>query len=1160
MTRALCRQAIVLGAVLALVAWMTAPALAAPSAGPAKWVITSVAAPAHFKPGDEKDLYIVSATNVGGEPTSGEPITIKDSLEGNAKATAVADKFSEGEGTYGDAFAAPAFTHEPHCTQPPSPIECTYAGKVDPGDALTFAIRLKVSPLASLGETVSNTATVSGGGAASASTSEPTTKPTPLSTEPVHFGLASLFTAASTSQAGAHPNFTTSFSTNWSEAESGGPLPPADARDISVDLPPGLSGDPLAVPRCDIHSVRIEACPEDTAVGVALSRVRGGGWFANLVYNVIPYPDEPAALAFAVVKGLATARLDTTVVPNSNGEYTVKASVLEINESAPLLSSSVTLWGVPALHNGPGQDKTTECATNAGEGCRTFGGPGTLAAEAKAFMRNPTSCAGPLAVGFELDSWPGPAVPVLGSAPFPTPGECSLLTPLFTPSLHVTPDTTQAGAPAGYGVNLEVPQSESPANLATPDLKTASVTLPAGTVASPSAANGLEACSDTQFNRSSVEPAQCPFASEVGKVKIKTPLIEEELTGQVFLGQPECSPCEAANGKPAAEGKLLRLFIQAELREPGTQPQESAVRIKLAGRTHVDEQTGQLTTVFENNPQQPFEKLTLTTDGGARAPLANPSTCGPAKTTSGLIPWSSVAAEPLTENEKPSSEFQVTGCATAQFAPGFSAGMSASSQAGAYSPLSVTFSRTDQDQQLGGITVQTPPGLLGVVAHVTRCGEPQASQGACGPESQIGTVATAAGPGPTPFWITGGRAYLTGPYHGAPFGLSIVVPTVAGPFNLGEEHLRARILVDPYTSAITVVSDPLPTIKDGIPFQVRTVNVNINRPQFTFNATNCKPMAISATISSTQGSTARVSSPYQARNCASLPFSPELTAEAGGHGSKANGTSFIVKVKASPGQANIAKTFLQLPITLPSRLSTIQKACAAAVFEANPASCDEGSNIGMAVAHTPLLKSALVGPAYLVSHGNAAFPDVEFVLQGEGITLILDGKTDIKSGITYSRFETVPDAPVSTFETVLPAGPHSALAPFAPGAEQYNLCGTSLVMPTEITGQNGAVIKKNTHIAVTGCAATKLMVKIARVKVSGNALLVTVKTGVTGSVRISGRGLKTTKKSVAAGTHQIRVPLTKAGRSMRKHHRKATVRVSLTAGKQADAKTIVVRL
>jgi hypothetical protein len=293
--------------------------------------------------------------------------------------------------------------------------------------------------------------------------------------------------------------------------------------------------------------------------------------------------------------------------------------------------------------------------------------------------------------------------------------------------------------------------------------------------------------------------------------------------------------------------------------------------------------------------------------------------------------------------------------------------------------------------------------------------------------------------------------------------------------------------------------------------------------------------------------------------CTNLPFSPVLTAEAGAHGSKFNGTSFVVKVKASPGQANIAKTFLQLPIALPSRLDTIQKACLAAVFEANPATCPEGSNIGIAVAHTPLLKNPLVGPAYLVSHGNAAFPDVEFVLQGEGITQILDGKTDIKKGITYSRFETLPDAPVSTFETVLPAGPHSALTTFVPGAEQYNLCNTSLVMPTEITGQNGAVLKQNTHIALRGCPA-KPTLAITKLKINGNALLVTVRTSAKGTVRISGQGLRTTNKTVAAGTHQIRVPLTTTGRATGRHHNRTAVRVSLTVGKQTAAKTAKVRL
>jgi hypothetical protein len=247
--------------------------------------------------------------------------------------------------------------------------------------------------------------------------------------------------------------------------------------------------------------------------------------------------------------------------------------------------------------------------------------------------------------------------------------------------------------------------------------------------------------------------------------------------------------------------------------------------------------------------------------------------------------------------------------------------------------------------------------------------------------------------------------------------------------------------------------------------------VTVDRPRFQFNPTNCNPLAITGALAGYEGASAAVSSPFRLGNCASLPFSPKLTASVSGQGSKANGTTFTVKVEAARGQANIAKTFLALPIALPSRLSTIQQACLAATFEANPARCNEGSNIGFAVAHTPVLKKPLVGPAYLVSHGNAGFPDVEFVLQSEGITVVLDGKTDIKNGITYSRFETVPDAPVETFETVLPAGPHSALTANVPESENFNLCkhAQELVIPTEITGQNGAVIKQTTKIALTGC-------------------------------------------------------------------------------------------
>ena len=351
---------------------------------------------------------------------------------------------------------------------------------------------------------------------------------------------------------------------------------------------------------------------------------------------------------------------------------------------------------------------------------------------------------------------------------------------------------------------------------------------------------------------------------------------------------------------------------------------------------------------------------------------------------------------------------------------------------------------------------------------------------------------------------------------------------------------------------MTVVSNPLPTMKDGIPFQVRTVNVNVNRSQFIFNATSCNPTAIGATLSSTQ-STAAAASPYQATGCKNLAFKPTFTASTQAHTSKADGARLNVKITYPQGTyANIAKSLTEPPTALPSRLTTLQKACVDTVFEANPAACPEGSVVGEAITHTPVLKQPLVGPAYLVSHGGAAFPDLEIVLQGEGVEIILDGQTDIKNGVTKTTFNAVPDAPFETFELNLPEGPHSALAAnVAPRS-------TAIELPTVLTAQNRAVLKQATRIAVTGCPPT---VAITKTKLKGNALLVTVKLSAKGTLRISGEGLQTTtKKNLTAGSHQIRVALTKKGRSLRSHHKKASARASLTVGKQAVASTAAVRL
>jgi hypothetical protein len=697
------------------------------------------------------------------------------------------------------------------------------------------------------------------------------------------------------------------------------------------------------------------------------------------------------------------------------------------------------------------------------------------------------------------------------------------------------------------------------------------VTLPAGVSVSPSAASGpdaLEGCTKAQIDLLGTElgeghpggngspyddglthasPGHCPAKSQIGTVEVKTPLLEEPLKGHVYVAQPKCAgnACEEA----AEKGELFGLYLEMA---------GSGVIIKQAGSVEVGGYgahnglaVGQLRARFDESPQFPFEDLKMVFSGGQRSALANPQTCGTATTTSDLEPWS---APESGANATPAWPFTVTGCASPMgFSPSFSAG-TVTPLAGAYSPFTLTFSRHDGEQDLSGLTVTMPPGLLGALKGVEQCPEPQASQGACGAGSLIGHDQVAAGAGSLPLWQTG-QVFLTGPYKGAPFGLSIVTPAVAGPFNLGNVVVRATIAINPNTAQITTTSDPFPQLVDGVPLRIKTVNVTIDRSGFMFNPTNCDQQQLAGTITSAQGTSVGVSTPFAAAGCANLPFAPKLTASAGGHASKAGGASLDVKItSAGLGQANIAKVDLQLPTALPSRLSTLQKACLAAVFNANPAACEEDSVIGKATIHTPILNAPLTGPAYLVSHGGAAFPDVEFVLQGEGVTLILDGKTDIKNGITYSRFESAPDAPFTSFETELPTGPHSILGAYVPASANYNLCGTSLAMPTIITAQNGAVIKQSTNVAITGCPPA---LTITRTKVKGNTVLVTVKVGEAGTVKITGRGLRTTtKKGVKAGTHTITVPLTNIGRAAKKHKRKLKFKATLTvAGRTGTATT-----
>ncbi len=174
-------------------------------------------------------------------------------------------------------------------------------------------------------------------------------------------------------------------------------------------------------------------------------------------------------------------------------------------------------------------------------------------------------------------------------------------------------------------------------------------------------------------------------------------------------------------------------------------------------------------------------------------------------------------------------------------------------------------------------------------------------------------------------------------------------------------------------------------------------------------------------------------------------------------------------------QSNIKRVKVDLPKQLPSRLTTLQKACTEAEFNTNPATCPVASVIGYARAITPILPVPLTGPAYFVSHGGAKFPELIMVLKGYGVTIDLHGETFIsKTGITSSTFARGAGSARHELRTDLHNGPNSALATDLPEKDHYDLCGQKLTMPTEFVGQNGAQIRGlSTPVTVTGCPKTK---------------------------------------------------------------------------------------
>jgi hypothetical protein len=1105
--------------------------------GPA-WRLKVTSVPTDVAPGDT-GLLLLQVENIGDAPSvTGSPITLVDRLPQGMVATQAATLHPETvgfepTGLWGNCAITPdertvTCTYEPGATISPvsrSQFNELIEEGVEGSHALAPAVGIEftVEPLA-LG-VLTDSASVSGGGAQEEARDVATVDASSL---PAGFGVANFHQWSTNvegtpaTQAGGHPyETTTSFRVNT--VGQGGNARQADGvvRDLDVELPPGFIGDPNAVPKCPrsdfdkrLNGSDNPACPADTQIGTVRGVLEANFSAQIPLYNLVPPADVPAQFGAGFEK--IVAFIDAGVRSRSGGGYNLVVESRDIQTDGGLQGAGVSIWGDPpdSSHDALRVPLEPTAVDTPPPGVST-----PSDAPHRPFLRLPTSCGAQQTLTVSAVSWDDPlqtVVPFSGVAASTDEqnnpvsiGGCSKLD--FSPSIEVGSGTVAAESPTGVSVSLKVPQNEDPNGLAEADLQNVSVTLPAGMEVSPSAANGLEACSEEQlgvsgsgssllFNESA---ARCPAGSKLGTVEVVTPLLEHPLQGALYLAKQEENPFNS----------LVALYLVVE---------GSGVLVKRAGEVHLNQQTGQIGVTFLNNPQVPLSEIKVDTFQSPHSALVNPSTCGSYTTNTDLTSWSGATREP-------SSAFHITEgpnggpCPSSPlpFAPTMTGGTT-NNAAGTYSPFVLHINREDGSQRLGQIQVTTPPGLLGKLAGIPECpaadveaaehrsqpgeGALEINSPSCPAASEVGTVTVGAGPGPEPLYVTG-HEYLSGPYEGAPFSLDAITPAVAGPFDLGVVVVRQPLSVNDVTGQAMVKSDPLPTILRGIPLDIRSVTVDINHGDFIYNPSSCGPLSVTGTMTSTTGTVANTSSPFKATACSKLPFKPAFTASTPASSEqRANGAALTVKIASKQGpvykpgeeEANIKKVDVSLPLALSARLSTLQKACTATTFETDPANCPKGSIVGTAVAHTPLLTSPLTGPAILVSHGNEAFPDLVMVLQGEGITVQLTGNTDIKKGITYSRFEAIPDAPISSFELKLPQGPLSVLAAVKPVCKPTKTVTTKkrvkvrrhgktvtvtkkvsktisepLAMPTDITAQNAAVLDKTTQISVTGCPKPK---------------------------------------------------------------------------------------
>jgi hypothetical protein len=1072
-----------------LLAAAIVPAASAAAAPAPAWSIVAIPYPTNFTPGASGALgnlgYLVIAKNVGGAPTNGG-FTVADKLPAALKPSA---------GRPPSGFYGPKEGGTLNCEVSGRTITCTGATPaLEPGGQAF--VRVPVDVESSAGPVAVNRASVSGGGAGS---SAETVQPTTVSAAPAAFGFpegpTGLFgvttseDGSTATQAGSHPyqqtiaaaTFATIPRPGVSEVRAAG----GGVRDVVAELPSGTVVNPAATPvRCTETELegKISGCPEASQIGTI---VPVASVLENLtpamkqLYNMVPPPGYAAELAFEVVEGTYVHLLGSV---RSDGSFVLSAGANDIVAKVAIGGEIPMLWGNPS---DPSHDPQR------GECLNTFG-PATCPTERTnvPFVSLPSSCGSPLLTSIRADSWLEPGNFVTRSsestdlqtgAPVGVTG-CSQLA--FEPTIQSRSTTSTSDSPAGLDFDLNQPQHEAANELSTANLKNVSVTLPQGFVLNPSAGSGLEGCSTSQIGlstgvgaspiRFAETPPNCPNASKIGTVEVTSPVLKDDqaggrkpvvLPGSVYLAKPFDNPF----------GSLLGVYVVVD-------DQETGILAKLPGRVEPNQSNGQLTAIFKESPQLPLSDVKLHLFGGPRASLTTPISCGTATTNSTLTPWTTPEGADATAADSfavtsapgggdcPSSESQ------APNHPGFMAG-TMTPVAGGFSPFVLKLNREDGSQRVVAIDTTLPEGLTGKLAGIPYCpedaiaaaqrrsnpneGADEIAHPSCPAASEVGSVDVAAGSGPTPLHVAG-HAYLAGPYKGAPISLVVVTPAVAGPFDLGVVVTRVALQVNLETAQIHAVSDPLPTFLQGIPLDVRSITLNMDRPNFVINPTSCEPKAITGSATSATGASAPLSQRFQVAGCDKLGFKPSLKVSLKG-GTKRAGHPALKAVVTYPKKGaytNIARAQVGLPHSEFLDQGNLNKVCTQPELRSD--SCPARSVYGHAKAWTPLLDKPLEGPVYLAVGFGYKLPALVADLNGQ-VRIFLKGKIDTtKHGGIRNTFEAVPDAPISRFVLEMKGGKKYGLL-----ENSENICRNPQKASAVFKAQTGKTLHLQPKIAIS---------------------------------------------------------------------------------------------